>query len=179
MTPLTACWDALEQGDHRPRGQAHDFRARCPAHNGESYNSLHVSLGVDGRALLYCFAGCTVEEICGALGLEVCDLFPPGHRHARRLQVAPARRQDFTGSARVVVNVLAALEELGADWYLELRTDCAHCGSPAALIQASRRFAVLSCPGDADAEALGYGACTLDQFEQALAGGVQERRRAA
>lgn len=30
----------------------------------------------DGRILLHCFAGCSVDEIVGSIGLELSDLFP-------------------------------------------------------------------------------------------------------
>lgn len=53
----------------------HGGSARCPAHEDKS-NSLSVTEGKDGRVLLKCHAGCTTEEICGALGLTVADLFP-------------------------------------------------------------------------------------------------------
>jgi len=52
-----------------------EFRSRCPAHNGESDNSLSIKEGDDGRALLTCHASCGLREIVGALGLEVVDLF--------------------------------------------------------------------------------------------------------
>ncbi len=174
--PLVIVWDALERAGCEPHGQPWDFYARCPVHNGESNEALHVSVGADGRALLWCFAHtCSAQSIAAALDVEVCDLFPPGHHRARRRSLPEAQRGDFTGSARAVVNILAAVEKLHAEWYLELRTDCAHCGSPAALAHASSSGAVsLSCPGDADAEALGYTGCTLDQFRQALAARVRD-----
>jgi putative DNA primase/helicase len=50
--------------------------ARCPAH-ADAQNSLSIAKGTDGRILLKCFAGCTVESICAALNLDVKDLFPP------------------------------------------------------------------------------------------------------
>jgi hypothetical protein len=31
----------------------------------------------DGRVLLHCFAGCSVEDILGAVGLDFDALFPP------------------------------------------------------------------------------------------------------
>ncbi len=37
--------------------------------------SLSIGLGDDGRALLLCHAGCTVQEIVGAMNLELSDLF--------------------------------------------------------------------------------------------------------
>jgi len=52
-----------------------EFRARCPAHNGTSADSLSVKEGDDGRALLICHAGCELREVCNALGLSMVDLF--------------------------------------------------------------------------------------------------------
>jgi hypothetical protein len=46
----------------------------CPAHDDRNA-SLSVSEGDDGRVLVKCFAGCKPEEIVGALGLEMRDLF--------------------------------------------------------------------------------------------------------
>ncbi len=50
--------------------------ACCPAHEDRS-PSLAVRELDDGRVLLHCFAGCSVEEIVGAVGLGMEDLFPP------------------------------------------------------------------------------------------------------
>lgn len=47
--------------------------ARCPAHADRS-PSLSVGEGA-GRILLHCFAGCTVEAISAAAGIEVRELF--------------------------------------------------------------------------------------------------------
>lgn len=49
------------------------WQARCPAHDDRE-PSLHVSLNHD-RILLHCFAGCSVESICSALGITPRDLF--------------------------------------------------------------------------------------------------------
>jgi hypothetical protein len=50
------------------------YMALCPAHD-DSENSLSIGLGGEGRVLLKCFAGCTVEEVVQALGIEMGDLF--------------------------------------------------------------------------------------------------------
>jgi len=51
------------------------WMALCPAH--EDHNpSLSVSIGREGRILLHCFAGCSLEEILKALGMRMSDLFP-------------------------------------------------------------------------------------------------------
>jgi hypothetical protein len=52
-----------------------EFRARCPAHQGNSDDSLSIKEGDDGRALLICRADCSLQEIVDALGLSVVDLF--------------------------------------------------------------------------------------------------------
>ena len=49
--------------------------ALCPAHDDHN-PSLSIGVGSDGRILLHCFAGCSIEEICSAMGIEVKDLFP-------------------------------------------------------------------------------------------------------
>ncbi len=59
------------------------FTARCPAHEDRS-PSLSVTEGRNGQVLVHCFAGCSVDDICGAVGLEVSDLFPDGGRDRAR-----------------------------------------------------------------------------------------------
>ena len=60
------------------------WTCRCPAH-ADKENSLSVR-HADGKWLLKCFAGCTVEQIASAIGLKVSDLFeedvsdPSGNR---------------------------------------------------------------------------------------------------
>ncbi len=47
----------------------------CPAHE-DRRASLSIAQAEDGRALVKCHAGCTVYEICAAVGLRVLDLMP-------------------------------------------------------------------------------------------------------
>lgn len=47
--------------------------ARCPSHEDRE-NSLKADER-DGRILFHCHAGCSVESICGAIGITVADLF--------------------------------------------------------------------------------------------------------
>ncbi len=51
------------------------WSARCPAHDDQRA-SLSIGEGADGRVLLHCHAGCPVESIMSAVGLETRDLFP-------------------------------------------------------------------------------------------------------
>lgn len=56
------------------KGGSGQWSAHCPAHD-DQHGSLSISTGQDGRILLKCHAGCGVEDIAGALGLSVKDLF--------------------------------------------------------------------------------------------------------
>ncbi|MDM7997206.1 MAG: AAA family ATPase [Acidobacteriota bacterium] len=61
------------------------YEACCPAHEDRKAS---LSIGVsDSKILLHCHAGCDLEQILAAAGLEKKDLFPSngnGH-HARRI----------------------------------------------------------------------------------------------
>ncbi len=58
-----------------PQKNGKGWSARCPAHE-DRHPSLSVSEGDDGRTLVQCHAGCTVDAICDAVGLRVADLMP-------------------------------------------------------------------------------------------------------
>jgi len=49
------------------------YMVRCPAHD-DGRPSLHITDKGDS-ILLYCFAGCSIDSILTALGLEACDLY--------------------------------------------------------------------------------------------------------
>jgi len=69
--PVAVVLQSLENVSELTSG----WTARCPAHV-DSVNSLSVSEGADGRALVHCHAGCTFEEVVKAMGLHARDLFP-------------------------------------------------------------------------------------------------------
>ncbi len=71
--PIETILPLLEKVRQRQDGQ---WSARCPAH-ADKGPSLSVRETSEGAVLLHCFAGCTVAEIVGAMGLELHDLFPP------------------------------------------------------------------------------------------------------
>ncbi len=51
------------------------WMARCPAHDDRE-PSLQISEGTEGRVLLKCFAGCSIEAITRVIGIALSDLFP-------------------------------------------------------------------------------------------------------
>lgn len=50
-------------------------RASCPSCRGDSKTKLNVSLTSNGNILLYCHAGCDINEIMDSLGLDISDLY--------------------------------------------------------------------------------------------------------
>jgi hypothetical protein len=63
------------------------WQARCPAHDDKT-PSLSVSEGSDGRLLLHCHAGCSVEAITAALSVTKADLFNGQSHTQTRTEVA-------------------------------------------------------------------------------------------
>ena len=57
-----------------PRKTTCGWNSRCPAHD-DKQPSLSISEGREGRVLLYCHAGCQIEDIVAALNLGMSDLF--------------------------------------------------------------------------------------------------------
>lgn len=52
------------------------WTACCSAHEDKS-PSLGIRELEDGRVLVHCFGGCSVEDVLGAVGMTFDDLFPP------------------------------------------------------------------------------------------------------
>lgn len=63
----------------RVKGHNGRWTACCPAHNDKS-PSLAIRQADDGRILLHCFGGCSVQSIVSSLGMEMTDLFPPDEK---------------------------------------------------------------------------------------------------
>jgi len=95
------------------------WKAKCPAHD-DRHSSLSINLGDDGRALLHCHAGCTVEAVCAAINVGVADLFPPATRVATatepagRQQEPKFRRHEDDKPAKTFAKCQDAIAELEA-----------------------------------------------------------------
>jgi hypothetical protein len=71
--------------------------ARCPAHKDRS-PSLSVGEGRGGRVLVHCFAGCTAEAICAAIGISVSELFAgPGEPRKPEPPIVRAVERQIAG----------------------------------------------------------------------------------
>jgi hypothetical protein len=71
--------------------------ARCPAHPDRN-PSLSIREH-DAKILVHCFAGCTIEAICAALGINITDLF----------NTLCARRKSEPGIVRAARHKIAGL----------------------------------------------------------------------
>ncbi len=98
------------------RRSGRGYMARCPTHQDRS-PSLSIKEG-DRGVLVRCFAGCTVKEICRALGLGVSDLFFDAVSNDPSQRRQEAERRDHEGARReaqrqadgLVIDALKAAE---------------------------------------------------------------------
>ncbi len=72
--PVQRILTALRDHGHEPRKAGAGWTCNCPAHDDRA-PSLSIREGDDGRALVHCHAGCTVDAVCDALALRPSDLF--------------------------------------------------------------------------------------------------------
>lgn len=83
--------DALLSRLDKVKGRNGSWTACCPAHADRS-PSLSVRETGDGRILLHCFGGCSVDAVLGAVGMDLTDLFP------EKSTYAPPERTRFYAS---------------------------------------------------------------------------------
>ena len=87
--PVGTVLDALTASGRAPREVNGGWAFKCPCadhEHGDRKPSGSMSVGSDGRVLLWCGRDHRAGEIVRALGLELADLFPGGSKHpgARR-----------------------------------------------------------------------------------------------
>lgn len=100
----------------RVRKSGGEWSARCPGHE-DSKASLSVAAS-NGKILIHCHAGCTVESICAAIGFKTSDLFlnnrqgPSQSRPHAKANSKPngsARSKSFKGTEADVERMQVAL----------------------------------------------------------------------
>ena len=65
-------------GDLVKRQDDEHATAQCPAHD-DRVASLSLASGPDGKALLFCHAGCATTDVVAALGLTMANLATGRH----------------------------------------------------------------------------------------------------
>jgi CHC2-type zinc finger protein len=72
------------------------WMARCPAH--EDRNPSLSIREKNGKTLLHCFGGCSIEAVCTAMGIRMSDLFnEPGARHKPEPRIVREAQKRITG----------------------------------------------------------------------------------
>ncbi len=104
---------------HGVRRNGNGWTALCPAHADKS-PSLSVR-EANGKVLLYCFAQCSVEAVCTAMRIKICDLFsksvvarnpkPPMVRYVEKQILSLRSRLTPRDRERDVTVVLASQED--------------------------------------------------------------------
>lgn len=90
---------ALREHGCEPRKSGAGWKCRCPAHE-DGTPSLSIDTGDDGRVLVNCFAGCSVDAVCVAIGLRPADLFVQVTAHRNRTSPVTRRVPTSTESRR-------------------------------------------------------------------------------
>jgi len=112
MSAAARVLDRLERV--KPTGPGR-WIAACPAHEDRA-PSLSIRETDDGRVLLHDFAGCDIENVLAAMGLELRDLFerPPEPYSAASRSRIPARDLLELISHEVDVTVIIIAEMIDA-----------------------------------------------------------------
>ena len=93
ISPLRATLDKILTSTNATGSEEKGWSGLCPGH-ADHRNSLSIALK-DGRIILNCHAGCSIENVVQALDLEMADLFEKS-LHENRI-VAEYDYQDADG----------------------------------------------------------------------------------
>ena len=105
MTPVEGILSRLQ----KVKGKNGSWTACCPAHNDKG-PSLAIREADDGRVLLHCFAGCDVNSVIGALGMDMTDLFPSDNkRRDYPVEGKPRLKPAFYASDLIRIHSFEAL----------------------------------------------------------------------
>jgi hypothetical protein len=92
MDPLSLLLSHFPDARQSGRG----WMAHCTAHQDHKA-SLCISQGRDGRVVLHCHAGCSVQSVLAPLGLSMSDLFPASAAGAPKPE--PEKVYDYRNEA--------------------------------------------------------------------------------
>ena len=97
MTPAELLLSRLDKVRSKPAGKYRaQWDACCPAHPDKN-PSLGIAEADDGRILVNCLAGCPIDDVVTAIGLELKDLYPkPDNYRPFWQDKFPHRKKDPT-----------------------------------------------------------------------------------
>jgi hypothetical protein len=116
--------DVLDRLDNvRPCGDGHTARCPVPEHDDE-HNSLSIAEGDDGRILMKCHAGCTLNQVLNALGLKPADI--RGNSKTRK----NARKQGFPTDHNLTLDQYAEAKGLPVGFLRKMGVTERHSTDP-------------------------------------------------
>lgn len=107
--------------------------ARCPAHDDKG-PSLSIREKEDGKILLWCFAGCSAQEVADAAGIKMTDLFP---------DAGPYREQRYAEAIKYGFNAFDVLRAARFELLL-VAVAASNIASGVELTEADRQRLLLS-----------------------------------
>ena len=122
METLKDNWALIYSKLEQIKPTSNGIVALCPAHDDKSA-SLSITLE-NGKILLYCHTGCTIERICSSLGIEKSDLF--AHRDEKQINRVPAPQKVESEQKRMKVRInTKGLVEFYSNKYKKMATESA------------------------------------------------------
>ena len=81
------------------RPTSNGFEARCPCRNDDNNPSLSIGIGSEDKILITCHRGqgCSVEQVCQAMGVTVKELYPEKKEERKLSLVATYDYRDENG----------------------------------------------------------------------------------
>jgi hypothetical protein len=102
--------DVLLSRLEKVKGRHGSYTACCPAHDDKAPSLAIREEG--GKIVLHCFAGCSVENVIGAVGMDMTDLFPP--KDARDYSKPQPKVKLFASDLLRVIGLEAAIVSVAA-----------------------------------------------------------------
>lgn len=112
---------------HKVKRSGSGWSASCPCRADDDNPSISVGEGADGRALIHCHRGdgCSTDEICKAIGMEIGDLFPPPPAEKPKSSSGPGKLEEtykyVDEHRRLVMEVLRYRDEDGKKTFRQRR----------------------------------------------------------
>lgn len=81
------------------RPTSNGWEARCPCRNDDNNPSLSIGLGNEDKILVTCHRGqgCSVDQVCQAMGINLADLYPENKEKRKLSLVATYDYRDENG----------------------------------------------------------------------------------
>jgi len=110
VSPLDIVLSKLE--GHKLKQSGRGAWIACCPHHDDRTPSLSIREGEDGRVLIHCHGGCSVDQVVGSMGLDLSDLFPQDGTYSRGRARTTSYRQALEIIKADSMMVLVAAQNL-------------------------------------------------------------------